>query len=393
MPIPSTLTAKQLAFWLALWRTPQIGPARFARILSVFPDIEELFTIRKHQLSSLNLPEALVVALQNPDWAATERDLLWAEQENHYIIRSVDTNYPKQLQSINSMPPLLFVRGNLNIVHSMQLAIVGSRNPTPSGQKISWQFAAELSAAGLTITSGLALGIDAASHRGALSIGSETVAVLGSGPDVIYPHCHHLLALEILDKEGAVISEFPPGTPPKATHFPQRNRIVSGLSEGVLVVEATLRSGSLITAHLAAEQGREVFAVPGSIYSSLSRGCHTLIRQGAKLVETIQDILEELPNSKLLISNAKKKDLSNNHSEKSLVSSPLKDDASQSRILDKKLLAEDECQLLECIGYETIPIDEISNRIGLPAHIVAGMISTLELKGSVIATAGGFARK
>jgi len=210
-----------------------------------------------------------------------------------HILTLHDPAYPALLKEIADPPPLLFVRGDPAVLSRPQLGIVGSRNPTPGGRSLAEDFARSLSRCGLVVTSGMALGIDAAGHRGALRGGGTTLAVAGTGPDRIYPARHRDLARAIVE-QGAIISEFAPGTPALPSNFPRRNRIISGLSLGVLVVEAACRSGSLITARLAAEQGREVFALPGSIHNPLARGCHHLIRQGAKLVEDIEDIVEEL---------------------------------------------------------------------------------------------------
>ncbi len=379
----TTLNPKQLKYWLALWRTPEIGPIRFGKLLLAFPDLEELFTLPKSQLASLNIPSQILAALQNPNWTAIERDLRWSELPNHHIISLQDAIYPPLLKEISSAPPLLFIHGCPDILTSPQLAMVGSRNPTPMGKETALNFAGYLTQAGLTITSGLALGIDGKSHEGAIAGAGKTIAVLGSGIDCIYPKRHGNLAERILAAQGAIISELPTGISPQAEHFPRRNRIVSGLSLGVLVIEATRQSGSLITAHLAGEQGREVFAIPGSIHNPLSRGCHFLIQRGAKLVTTVQDILEELPHFKL----SEKAPLTpENPGGKART-------AMGSKPASKKLLAEDYQQLLECIGFEATSIDQMVARSGQPPHTIASMLITLELKGYISAVvAGGYTR-
>ena len=240
-------------------------------------------------------------AVPAPDWEGAERDLRWLEPPTHHLVRIVDPGYPPRLRTISQPPLLLFVRGGVELLGEPQLAIVGSRNPTRGGEDTAFRFAGALAQAGLVITSGLAVGIDAAAHRGAVAAAradvggglGASVAVFGTGLDRVYPRRNLDLAVEV-ERIGAIVSEFPLGTPPRRDHFPRRNRIISGLSLGVLVVEAAVRSGSLTTARWAAEQGREVFAIPGSIHNPLARGCHRLIRDGAKLVESVGDVLEEL---------------------------------------------------------------------------------------------------
>lgn len=357
---------KDLKYWLALWRTPEIGPSRFFKLLEIFPQLSELFAAPLSQLQTLGLPSKSLENLSNPNWTAVEQDLRWVEEKNRQIITWQHPQYPTLLKETAGAPPLLFIEGDPALLSSEQIAIVGSRNPTPTGTEIARQFSYDLSNLGLTITSGLALGIDAASHQGALAAKGKTIAVLGSGLANIYPARHKKLAHEIITAGGAVVSEFPPQTTAIAQNFPRRNRLVSGLSLGVLVIEATLRSGSLITARLAAEQSREVFAIPGSIHNPLARGCHALIRQGAKLVETTQDILEELPILPLI-----------GHK------------AAQSTPPAKKDLDADYQQLLECIGYEATTIDQITVRSNLPAAQITAMTLILELKGHIAAVPGG----
>ena len=252
-----------------------------------------ILTSSKPSLKNAGFSRKLIEQIQRIDWSAVDRELQWAEISENHVVTVLDADYPKQLCEIKSPPLVLFVQGDINLLSQPQLAMVGSRNATPIGVETAEQFARYLTQCGLTITSGLALGIDAASHCGAIRSG-KTIAVLGTGLDFIYPKRNQQLAIEIVKSGGAVISEFPLGTPPERKNFPRRNRIISGLSLGVLVVEATLYSGSLITARLAGEQGREIFAIPGSIHNPVARGCHQLIRCGAKLVETAQDIIEEL---------------------------------------------------------------------------------------------------
>jgi DNA processing protein len=261
----------------------------------------------------------------------------------------------------------LYVHGNVAALHTPQLAIVGSRNPSAGGQETAHAFAAHLASVGLTITSGLALGIDAASHAGALDSSGTTVAVMGTGLDRVYPARHRELAHEIVSGGGALVAEFPVGTGPRPENFPRRNRIISGLSLGTLVVEAAPRSGSLTTARHAVEQGREVFAIPGSIHNPLARGCHALIRQGAKLVETAADVLEELG---VFIEHAPQ------------TSSPLP-------AASPDTPSSEQSQLLDYMGFDIITIDQLVARSGLTAAAVSSMLLILELDGRVVSQAGG----
>jgi DNA processing protein len=277
-----------------------------------------------------------------------------------------DTDYPALLSEISGPPAALYVRGTVAALASAQLAMVGSRNPTPSGLATAREFAAWFARAGLTVTSGLAAGIDAASHEGALRGGGTTVAVLGTGLDRIYPAEHAALAARIV-AQGALISELPPRTAPRRQHFPRRNRIISGLSLGTLVVEAARYSGSLITARLAAEAGREVFAIPGSIHSPLSRGCHQLIKDGARLVEEAADVMSEL---RISVPKERLTEQSNA--------------APRTPVLDKEYE-----MLLDALGFEPATIDFLVARTQLRAESVASMLLILELEGRVAALPGG----
>ncbi|MGE0188104.1 MAG: DNA-processing protein DprA [Steroidobacteraceae bacterium] len=297
----------------------------------------------------------------------------WLDHPSHHLIMLDDSRYPELLQQLPDPPVGLFVSGNPAVLKRPQLAMVGSRNPSPYGRQIAAAFAKHLSGCGLSITSGLAAGIDAASHRGALAGGGATLAVCGTGLDTIYPRSSEALAREI-EATGALISEFPPGTPPRKHHFPQRNRLISGLSLGTLVVEAALHSGSLITARLAGDQGREVFAIPGSIHSPMSKGCHQLIRQGAKLVDDAADILSELgPLAASLtnltaINNTELIDLSG---------------------FSHALLDKDYKILLDALGFEPLSVDQLVLRSGLPADAVISMLLILELDGCIECFPGG----
>src|SRR3990172_11731833 len=282
-----------LASWLQLSLTPGLSAAAIRALLRQFGLPQNILERKRTELA----PHAGGAALEALDSdevrGAVARALDWAAEQGNHVVTLSDPAYPKTLLYISDPPPLLYARGRLELLNRAALAIVGSRNATAQGALNAEAFAKALSDAGLTIVSGLALGIDAAAHRGGLAGASSTIAVLGTGMDIVYPRRNAQLAAEI-GARGLLLSEFPLGTSAVTHNFPRRNRLISGLSRGCLVVEAALASGSLITARAAAEQGREVFAVPGSIHSPLSRGCHALIKSGAKLVESAQDLLQEL---------------------------------------------------------------------------------------------------
>lgn len=355
-----------LAYWLALSRAPGIGPKKFAKILQTIPELSDLFKPAAHKRFDLALSEITLNYLAKPDWDTIEQELRWSEQANNHIISWQHPAYPTLLQETATAPPILFIRGQANLLSEQQLAIVGSRNPTHSGKETAYQFAQTLAQAGLCITSGLALGVDAASHQGALSVQGATIAVLGTGMDSIYPRRHQDLA-EKIAVCGALVSEFPFATTAKPENFPRRNRIISGLSMGTLVVEAALRSGSLITARYATEQGREVFALPGSIHNPLSKGCHELIRQGAKLVETVEHIIEELGSITKAV-----------HQHKA---------GSKQKLLDIE-----QQKLVQCIGYEATAIDTIVERSGFSADKIASILPLIEITGQIISVPGGYMR-
>jgi DNA processing protein len=323
-----------------------------------------LIGLPPRRLATLQLPEAAAAALAKPDGARLAADRAWVQAEGIELVHALDARYPPLLAQTPDAPALLYVRGNPQSLIAPQLAMVGTRNPTAPGVRTAREFAAYLARAGLVITSGLALGIDAASHEGALAGGGRTIAVLGSGLDVIYPAEHAELAARIA-AHGAVVSEFAPGTPPRRAHFPQRNRIISGLTLGTLVVEAARRSGSLLTARLAAEQGREVFAIPGSIHNPLAHGCHALIKSGAKLVESAPDILQELRINEY------------NQSVTLQFATPAPGgDTGDGLDNDYKIL-------LDAFGHEPASVDQLVERSGLPSPSVASMLLILELEGRV----------
>jgi len=363
-----------LRHWLALHRAPAVGATRFRKLLDMFGSPVTVFDAAAEQLRMAGIPVETIDYLNNPDWTAVDRDLDWLQHENNHVITYQDPRYPALLREIPDPPALLFVHGDPDYLSQPQLAIVGSRNPSHQGRALAREFAAHLASYGLTITSGLASGIDGAAHQGALDGGGSTVAVTGTGLDRVYPAQHRELAHDIA-RNGALVSEFPLGTAPVPSNFPRRNRLISGLSVGTLVVEAALRSGSLITAHAALDQGREVFAIPGSIHNPLARGCHALIRQGAKLVETGDHILEELAPLILL-----------SLSENSSTDLPSKPDES---LADTGKLTPEYSQLLDLIGHDSVSVDQLVDRSGLTPEEVSSMLLLLELDNYLISGPGG----
>jgi len=359
----------ELGCKLALLRAPGVGPAAFAELIGRFGSAAAVFETGAREPA---VGRALREYLSCPDREGVEADLAWAREPQCHILAIGDSAYPQRLAATANPPPLLFVRGEPELLRQPQLAIVGSRNPSPAGRDTAREFACHFASAGLGVTSGLALGIDAAAHEGALAGKGETVAVMGTGPDRIYPARHRDLAHRIIEAGGALLSEFPTGTAPMPAHFPRRNRIISGLALGTLVVEAAPRSGSLITARAAAEQGREVFAIPGSIHNPLARGCHRLIRDGAKLVETAGDVLEELaPQLHHLLAG----DID--------LKIPSPDEPADVE------LDPDHRRLLESLDYGPTPVDLVVERSGLTAEAVSSMLLLLELEGYVEAAPGG----
>lgn len=280
--------------WLTLNRVPGLGSRTLCRLLQRCPDPELLLSASDSRLRALGVPAPARRALRRADRVAAAADLAWLAGPDRGLLTLACPDYPPPLLASADPPPLLFLEGRREALATPGVAVVGSRSPTATGLALARRFAGELAAAGYPVVSGLAAGIDGAAHAGALAAGGPTLAVVGNGLDRVYPRSHHGLARALVER-GLLLSEYPPGTPPLRHHFPRRNRIIAGLALGVLVVEAAPRSGSLITARLAAEAGREVFAVPGSILNPLAQGCHALIRDGARLVESLDDLLAELP--------------------------------------------------------------------------------------------------
>ncbi len=316
-----------------------------------------------------DLPSALRKYLQAPDWSAVEADMAWLEQPDNYLLRIIDSDYPPLLRELSNPPSALFLHGDPDLLALPQMAIVGSRNASTSGQGNATDFAAFLATSGLVVSSGLATGIDAAAHRGALQAGGLTLAVAGTGPDRVYPAHNRSLAHDIA-ADGLLVTEFPTGTPPLPGNFPRRNRILAGLSLGVLVVEAALQSGSLITARQAADAGREVFALPGSIHNPLARGCHALIREGAKLVETGEHILEEIAPLLRGAGLRPRTPTSAPQAER-----PAIDPAHQ--------------KLLDAMGFDPVTTDQLVELTGMGAAEVSSILLLLELQGHVSSAMGG----
>lgn len=360
---------EELAAWLRLMDTEGVGTQTARELLSRFGLPAQIFEAGFPALQKC-VSEKIAVSLCAPVSEETrtriERTLAWRAQPGNQVLTLGDDNYPRALLTMTDPPPVLYAKGHLSLLNRPALAIVGSRNATRQGMENAERFATVLSTAGLTVVSGLALGIDAAAHRGALRDSGSTIAVTGTGLDLVYPARHRDLAHQIADA-GCLLSEYPLGTAAIASNFPRRNRIISGLSLGVLVVEAAAQSGSLITARSALEQGRDVFAIPGSIHSPLSKGCHLLIRQGAKLVESAQDILEELRWSPV--------DRPSHE-----VADPLPQDVPLE-------------QLLAVAGYDPVSVDQLVTRSMLSAAEVQAGLLQLELQGKMELLAGGLYRR
>jgi len=348
------------SLWIALSSIHGIGSQTFCQLLRTFGNPNNIFNASYSQLKAVVSDAIAAEITKGINHDALSDSLRWISQPNNHLVTLADIQYPQALLEITGPPAFLYAKGNLALLNQPSIAIVGSRNASVQGEKNAESFAQGLSEYGLCIVSGLALGIDGAAHRGALKAKGSTIAVVGTGLDIVYPAKHRDLAHQIVE-HGLIISEFALSTPSKPQNFPKRNRIISGLSLGCLVVEANLQSGSQITARLSAEQGREVFAIPGSIHSPMSKGCHQLIKQGAKLVDSLQDIVEELnltrQNSK--INDAVNGQLKTNHA------------------------------ILTLMGHESITLENLVDLSGLTVGEVSSMLMLLELEGSVTSLAGG----
>jgi DNA processing protein len=353
-----------LASWLRLALTPGLGAAAIRAMLRQFGLPQAILQHKRAELAPYASQPALVALDSAQVDDAVARALEWASAPAHHVVTLADNIYPRLLLEIPDPPPLLYAVGSLGLLQRPALAVVGSRNATPQGERNAESFARALSERGFTIVSGLALGIDAAAHRGGLAGGGSTIAVLGTGIDILYPRRNASLAEEIAQR-GLLISEFPLGTAPAAPNFPRRNRLISGLAQGCLVVEAALASGSLITARAAAEQGREVFALPGSIHSPLSKGCHALIKTGAKLAESADDILAELGGFRP------------------------SGFASTMAQAPQPAARPDAGGLLQHIGHDPVDVDSLCTRAGMSPEQVSSELLRLELDGSITSLPGG----
>lgn len=356
------MTAGELRGWLRLTLVPGVGGETRRRLLATFGLPEKIFSAGVSALRGAVGDRTAELLIGHDSAAAVDAALEWSAQPGNRLVTLADADYPQALLATADPPVLLYVKGDTTLMNRPGLAVVGSRNASKQGEANAVNFATALSGAGLTIVSGLALGIDAAAHRGGLAAKGSTVAVVGTGADRIYPSANETLAREIAER-GVIVSEFPLGTPPLAANFPRRNRLIAGLSRGCLVVEAAERSGSLITARLAADIGLDVFAIPGSIHSPLSKGCHKLIKQGAKLVESAQDVLEELRWEAVVAPAVQQVEAAEN--------------------------ADDGARLLEAVGHDPVALDTLAARTGLTAEQLLAMLLPLELDGRVTQLPGG----
>ncbi len=375
--MPITHPIADVRAWLTLLRAPHLGASVIRQRVAQHGSVLAAFASAR---LDANVHEAARAWLRQPDDEAIDRDMAWLDKPNHHLVTVVDDDYPVLLIKGQNPPAALFVAGAPTLLWTPQIAIVGARNASSVGLSNARAFATAFVQSGNTVTSGLAEGIDGAAHAAALDAGGHTIAVLGTGPDVVYPRRHGALAERIVER-GALVSEFSPGTPGRPEHFPRRNRIIAGLSLGTLVVEANLNSGSLITARLANEQGREVFAVPGSIHNPLSRGCHRLIRDGATLVETAAEVLEELHGVGSLLASDLRRRLAD-------ADAKLPSDLAPDHSGDP-----DYAKLLSALDTHPLALDELAERTELAAAALSSMLLVLELDGAVVAENGRYARR
>ncbi|MDQ7968985.1 MAG: DNA-processing protein DprA [Oxalicibacterium faecigallinarum] len=363
-----------LSAWLRLMQTPGVGAETARRLLGHFGLPQAIFNADIPALRDCvneRIAQALLAPPSDALLALIERTHEWAAQEGNHILTLADSNYPTCLLEIPDPPIILYAKGKPALLSQMALAVVGSRNATAQGIANAEKFSENLSQAGLTIVSGMALGIDTAAHEGGLKGNGSTIAVIGTGCDLVYPARNRTLAHRIAE-QGCLLSEYALGTPAIASNFPRRNRIISGLARGVLVIEAALQSGSLITARMAAEQGRDMFAIPGSIHSPLAKGCHQLIKQGAKLVESAQDILEELQ----YVSPAS---ISMKASTQDMVEDTQTDD--------------DSSIVLHAMGFDPVDVDTLAARCAMDAAALSAQLLSLELAGRAEMLPGGMYRR
>ena len=359
-------------YWLRMHEIQGLGRQTTYQLLKAFGSAEAIFAA-----SHANLRKVVSDDIANQIKAETVSDqikitLEWLAEPNNHLITLADEDYPRLLLETSDPPPILFAKGQLSCLQQPSIAIVGSRNPTAQGEKNAHEFAMLLAEFGFTIVSGLAIGIDAAAHRGALASNGKTIAVVGTGLDIVYPAKHRELAHEII-KQGLLISEFSLGTPSLPQNFVQRNRVISGLSMGCLVVEASLQSGSLITAKFATEQDRDVFAIPGSIHSPQSKGCHQLIKQGAKLVDAVQDIVHELKSEHFV----------------SLAAIPLKKNFIPAKNTSPEEIPHADKALLDLMSFEPVTVEYLLQHSGLTSDTLSSILISLELDNKIASMPGG----
>jgi DNA processing protein len=355
--------------WLRLLQIPGVGNETARKLLVAFGLPSQVFQTEFSALQSEVSARIARLILQAPDDALKvqiELTQQWLQQPGNHLLTLADPQYPPNLLTIPDPPLMIYVKGRLDLLVAPGIAVVGSRNATAQGVQNAEKFSEHLSQAGLTISSGLAAGIDAAAHQGALRGQASTIAVIGTGADIVYPARNRTLAHQIAE-QGCIVSEYALSTPAIASNFPRRNRIISGLAHAVLVIEAAAQSGSLITARMAAEQGRDVFAIPGSIHSPLAKGCHQLIKQGAKLVETAQDILDEIQ-----------------------IFGEMKVEGRSALVSSK---SEPEHKLLAIIGYDPVHMDVLTTRCGINIQELSGQLLELELQGAIEMLAGGLIQR
>ena len=375
LPVSDTRDA-----WLRVIRAPGLGGVRIRQLLERFGSIQSVAGANGAQLKAAGAPAAAIDWLTEPDPAVLAADRAWLDAPGHHLLTCDSADFPALLQRAPRAPAALFVDGDPQWLWFAQIAIVGSRNPTEGGVSNARDFSRTLARSGLLVTSGLADGIDAAAHRAALDGGQPTIAVIATGPDIVYPARNRALA-QAIARHGAIVSEYPPGTPPQREHFPMRNRIIAGLALGTLVVEAAQRSGALITAREAAEAGREVFALPGSIHNPLAKGCHRLIRDGAALVETAQEIIEALAPQATQLAHALRGRLDAEAGETAPPQTPpgAPDEDGDYR------------RLRAALGHDPVPIDVLAQRTGLTVDTLSSMLILMELDGRVAASHGRYA--
>ena len=404
----NTQSTEVLRLWLTLRQIPKVGVKTLQKLMAAHAiELSPLLNLPAADLAQLKLNPQQIKAITQPDKQLIEQCLAWAEAPDHHILGYFDDNpdslYPEYLKNIASPPLLLFIKGDPSLLNKPQLAMVGSRNLTITGQDNAVFFARQMAERGIVITSGLAIGVDGYSHRGALDGQGKTIAVLGTGLNQIYPKRHQHLAAEIAEK-GALVSEFWPNQTVRAENFPRRNRIVSGLSQGTLVVEAALKSGSLITARYAMEQGREVFAIPGSIHNPMSKGCHALIKQGAKLTEDINDIIEDVPLFQQVVAARLKPspiqaDLPLTMPNQAIPNQAMPNQAIPNQAIPNQAIPNQampsqtiESPILQYIGFDNTPVDFIVQRSAMPVNEILCLLLDLEMAGEVAAVDGGYIR-